>query len=438
MIIENFFLETGPFDTYIFLFKIAWLTWWFWLPSLLFYFAWELWKAYLKIWYWKTLEWVILEVKIPREILKPPQAMEQVFAGIHGIGRPFDPDEKYWYGLQDDYIIFEMIGHEGEIHFLIHAPKKFRNLVEAQIYAQYPESEIREADDPVSFLPEKVPNSEWTLFGAEWKFSKPDPYPIRSYHEFVLEEGTKEEIKVDPVSSIAETLSKLKNGEHAGLQLMIRPILESEAHWKEEGEKIVQKLIGKKVSKTPGGLEKTIADVYEVAHQAAIGPLPEKEKEQSRTPESMMLHLSPGERDVVTGIEKKIAKLGFEAVLRFTYVAKRDRFDMVHFSSIMGAVRQFNTQNFNSFKLNSRALVGTKWYSIIKSKTKDKKRKAFYYYYRTRQPFSSIYIMNSVPIVLNIEELASIFHFPGRTTAAPLMPRLQARRAEPPPGLPVG
>ncbi|MBI2639274.1 MAG: hypothetical protein HYW90_00065 [Candidatus Sungbacteria bacterium] len=431
-------MEPGPFDNYITLFRIAWFTWWFWLPPLLFYSAWELWKAYLKIWYWKTLEWTILEVKIPREITKPPQAMEQVFAGIHGIGRPFDPDEKYWYGLQDDYVVFEMISHEGEIHFLIHTPKKFRNLVEAQIYAQYPESEIREAEDPTGYLPRDVPNAEWSLFGAEWKFSKPDPYPIRTYHEFVLEEGTKEEIKVDPVSAVAEMLSKIKDGEHAGLQLMIRPILESEAEWKEEGEKIIRKLIGKKApSKAATEIEKIAADVYEVAHKVVVGPLPLKE-EQREAPESLMLHLSPGEKDVVTSVGKKISKLGFEAALRFVYVAKRDRFDMVHFSSVMGAMRQFNTQDLNSFKLNSRALVGAKWYSWIKQRTKEKKRKAFYYYYRTRQPFSSIYLMHSVPIVLNIEELASIFHFPGRTAAAPLMPRLQARRAEPPPGLPVG
>lgn len=375
----------------------------------------------------------MLEVKIPREIAKPPQAMEQVFAGIHGIGRPFDPDEKYLYGLHDDYVIFELMSHEGEIHFFVHTPKKFRNLVEAQIYAQYPESEIREADDPVAFLPQSVPSPEWTLFGAEWKLAKEDAYPIRTYYEFVLEEGLKEEFKVDPVSSIVETLSKLKPDEHIGIQLMIRPILEGDAKWKEEGEKKVQKLIGKKVSKRLGVLDKIVAEVSE----AVVGPSTKKE-ELDKTPETLMLHLSPGERDVVTGIEKKIAKLGFEAVLRFVYIAKRDKFDMVHFSSIMGAIRQFNTQNLNSLKLNRRALVGTKWYSIIKSRTKDKKRKAFYYYYRTRQPFSSIYIMNSVPIVLNIEELASIFHFPGRTAAAPLMPRLQARKAEPPVGLPVG
>ena len=70
--------------------------------------------------------------------------------------------------------------------------------------------------------------------------------------------------------------------------------------------------------------------------------------------------------------------------------------------------------------------------------TKEHKRRAFYRYYRSRYPFSDIYIMKSKPIILNTEELATIYHFPGVTVGAPSMPRLQARRAEPPAGLPVG
>ena len=424
-------MESGSFENYGTLLHFAWLTWWLWLPAVLFYAAWELWKAYLKIWYWKTLEWVLLEIRIPRETAKPPQAMEQIFAGLHAIARPLDPDEKYWEGLQRDYLVFEFVGHGGELHFFVNTPKKFRNMVEAQIYAQYPDSEIREADDPARYLPDQIPNAEWTLFGAEWKLAKENPYPIRTYREFVLEEGTKEEVKVDPLSAVAEILSKLKLDEHIGIQLMIRPVLDD--GWKKEGEKIVQKLVGKKVSKRAGTFERIVGELSEVM----MGPT-EVLKKEEKVPETLMLHLTPGEKDVVAGIENKIAKLGWEAVIRFVYVARRDLFDMVHFASVMGAMRQFNTLNLNGFKLNSAALVGSKWYSFIKKMTKEHKRRAFYRYYRSRYPFSDIYIMKSKPIILNTEELATIYHFPGVTVGAPSMPRLQARRAEPPAGLPVG
>lgn len=375
---------------------------------------------------------MLLEIRIPRETAKPPQAMEQIFAGLHAIGRPFDPDELYWEGLQRDYLVFEIVGHGGTINFFVYTPKKLKNMIEAQIYAQYPDSEIREADDPARFLPDKVPNAEWDIFGAEWKLAKEDAYPIRTYAEFVLEEGTKEEVKVDPLSAIAEVLAKLKAEEHIGIQFMIRPVIDDSL--RKAGEKIVHKLIGKKVSTKPNIFGTFAGEISDII----AGPSEVVKKVERPSPETLMMHLPPGEKDVVEAIEKKTAKLCFETVIRFVYVAKRDVFDKVNFSSAMGAMRQFNTWNMNSFKLNSAALVGAKWYSLIKEKTKEHKKRAFYRYYRSRQPFSDIYILKSKPMVLNIEELATVYHFPGITVGAPLMPRLPSRRSEPPAGLPIG
>jgi hypothetical protein len=44
----------------------------------------------------------------------------------------------------------------------------------------------------------------------------------------------------------------------------------------------------------------------------------------------------------------------------------------------------------------------------------------------------------SRPIVLNTEEMASLFHFPGAVVSSPTMPRMQSKQAEPPINLPVG
>lgn len=420
---ESFFTEN------FFIFRILWVTWWLWLPPVLFYASWELWKAYLKIRYWKTLEWVLLEIKIPREIAKSPKAMEQIFAGLHGIQYELDFEEKYWQGLQYDYFALEMMSHEGEIHFFIRAPKKYRNLVESVVYAQYPDSEIREADDPTTYLPYPIPNKEWTIFGSEFKLAKPNPYPIRTYEEFIVAD-VKEEEKVDPVSAMAELLAKLKTGEHACIQLMIRPATDYTHPWREEGEKIVAKLIGKKDKYAPSVLEKLAAGAGAILSSGAA-------EEGYDGPETLLLHLTPGERDVVKGIERKTAKIGFDAVYRFVYIARREVYSGVNFSTMMGALRQFNTQDLNSFKINSDALVSADWWKPWKKRLKEHQRKAFNYYYRARQPFSDIAILKSKTIVLNVEELATIYHFPGVTAAAPLMPRLHSRKAEPPAGLPV-
>lgn len=420
---DSFFREN------FFIFWVLWTTWWLWLPPFLFYAAWELWRGYCKVWYWKSLEWVLLEIKIPREVAKSPKAMEQIFAGLHGIQYELDFEEKYWQGLQYDYFTLEMMSHEGEIHFFIRTAKKYRNLVESAIYAQYPDSEIREADDPTNYLPYPLPNKEWTIFGAEFKLAKPDPYPIRTYEEFIVAD-VKEEEKVDPVSAMAELLARLRAGEHACIQLMIRPATHFTHEWREEGEQIVAKFMGKKEKRGLSVLERVAAGVGDVLSGAA-------EVEVAEGPEGSMLFLSPGERDTVIGIQRKTAKLGFDVVYRFVYIARRDVFSMVNFASMVGALRQFNTQNLNGFKINSEAMVSADWWKPWKKITKEHQRKAFNYYYRARQPFSDIRLMRSKTIVLNVEELATIYHFPGPTAAAPLMPRLQARKAEPPAGLPV-
>jgi hypothetical protein len=39
--------------------------------------------------------------------------------------------------------------------------------------------------------------------------------------------------------------------------------------------------------------------------------------------------------------------------------------------------------------------------------------------------------------VLNTEELATIYHFPGMVAAAPTIERIEAKKVEPPPNLPM-
>src|SRR3990167_1043110 len=51
------------------------------------------------------MEWVILEVKIPKENLKSPKAMEQVFASLHGsYSFSLKWIDKWWYGKVEDWM----------------------------------------------------------------------------------------------------------------------------------------------------------------------------------------------------------------------------------------------------------------------------------------------------------------------------------------------
>ncbi|KKU52591.1 MAG: hypothetical protein UX72_C0004G0072 [Parcubacteria group bacterium GW2011_GWA2_47_10] len=420
------------------------LTWWFWLPPVLCYGAWESWKYYLKKRYFAGLSWVLLEVRIPKMIAKPPQAMEQIFAGLHAGFRHFDFEEKYWLGLQTDFFCFEIVSVGGRLHFYAYVPTQYRNLFESLVYSQYPESEIKESEDYLARVPDDIPNETWNLYGSEFALAKPDPYPIRTYKEFVIEDiSSKEEMrKVDPLSALAEVLAKIKPNEIVSIQLLIRPVGDD---WKKEGERLVAKMIGKEIPNETSGLAKFLSGVQfknpleSFGEAVSAHPYRELEvgKEKSRREGTLMQHLSPGEKDVVTAIGRNITKLGFETVLRFAYIGRTDEFDMMNFAAMNGVLRQFNTQDLNSFKVQTKALTTGKWYNPWRARVKVKRKRIFFRYVRGRKPFSDIRLLRSKPFVFNIEELATIYHFPGETVGAFTTQRVEAKRGEPPADLPM-
>lgn len=437
-------------------FAAAWAivsnTWWLWLPAALFFAGKWVWAYYLKVRYFSSLKWVLLEIKIPRNIAKSPQAMEQVFTGLQAMFWSFDPLEKWWEGLQHDFIVWEMASTAGETRFYVKVPVFFRDVVEAQIYAQYPECEIAEAEDYTLDLPGEMPNNDWDLFGIEFRLDKPDAYPIRTYVEFsTIETMKEEERKVDPFASMAELFGNIGPGEHMGYHLLIRPVQDD--RWKEEGQKLVDKLIGRKRAAAKSPLDEFF-EPFLPAFQGWFEPLrplfglealgaaapPERKKENGEGT-SLMQHISPGTREIVAAIERNILKRGFECIVRFCYVARRDVFNLSHLAAFVSALKQYNTHTLNGFELNTKAMATKSywwWSKSWKRRRTDYKKWLFWNYYRSRKPFTDTQYLRSKPVVLNTEELASIYHYPGLTAKAPMLPRIEARRAEPPAALPVG
>lgn len=407
--------------------------WWFWLPVFLAALFIELWVKYLKIKAIKKINWLLLEVKVPRNIEKTPKAMEQVFSGLHGILTKVKFLDKYWIGKVQEWFSFEIVGINGVVYFFIRTPEQFRNLVEAQIQAQYPEAEILEVLDYAGPLAKKIPSKTYNLNGIELILEKDDYYPIRTYLPF---EERQAERRIDPMASFLEIVSKLKPNENIFIQYLIKPT--GEKDWINKGIEAVNKLIGRKTKEKKGlfgelfeGLEEFVRNLT-----GAIAIYPEWSGAKKEELKAAIQNLSPGEKLVAEAIENKISKLAFKVCIRFAYIAGKDTFNKANMAAVSGAFKQFNTINLNAFKSNKKAGTSADQPRIIPI---IKTRREFV----RKISFIDRYINRKWPewpkkdFILNIEELATIYHYPIVVVETPTMRRVETKKAEPPVSLPV-
>lgn len=406
-------------------FRILGASWWIILPLVLLFIFLDFWLKAVRRAYILKITWKLLEVKIPREILKTPKAMEQVFAAVHSIRAKIRFFDKWWKGKVQNWMSFELTGQAGGVHFYVRTSEEFRNLIESAIYAQYPDAEIIEVEDYVDLVPSVLPNKIYDLFGANFILAKEDAYPIRTYEYF--EERVKEK-RLDPMAAVTEALSKTKEDEMGWLQILVRPVGDD---WKKESEKLIGKLAGRKSAKERTILEDLEEFIINLIKAPFTPPTWSGGEEESS--KSKADSLTPGERDVVAAIENKISKLGFESIVRFVYIDKAASFSRDNVAAVTGALQQFNTQNLNAFK--SHPTTATKTFQPFKEHKLYYRKRRIFDDYRLRK-FPSPLKLKKIPI-LNTEELATIYHPPTTFVEAPTLRRLESRRGEPPAELPT-
>jgi len=406
--------------------------WWLWLPVFLTVLFIELWVKYLQTKAIKKIKWLLLEVKISRNIEKTPKAMEQVFSGLHGILTKVKFLDKYWKGKVQEWFSFEIAGIDGSVYFFIRTPENFRNLVEAQIQAQYPDAEILEVLDYAAPLAGKIPSKTYDINGVEFILEKADYYPIRTFLSF---EERQKERRLDPMASFLEILSKLSPSENIFIQYLIKPT--GEKDWINEGIEAVNKLVGKKTEVKKNWFEIFFGGINEfvVNLLKAIAIYPEWSEAKKEEVKTTSQNLSPGNRLVAEAIENKISKLAFRVCIRFAYIAKRDIFNRVNIAAINGAFKQFNTLDLNAFKGNKKA--GTtadqpRIIPFIKNRRGFIRKVAFVDRYVNRKLSK-----NKKDFILNTEELATIYHYPILVVETPTMRRVEAKKSEPPVSLPI-
>jgi hypothetical protein len=110
-------------------------------------------------------------------------------------------------------------------------------------------------------------------------------------------------------------------------------------------------------------------------------------------------------------------------------------------------MRQYNSSNLNGLRLSRWTDVSDNfkdWSTLfpflkkIIARRKAKLTNEMFDAYRLRSFFFPPYqYFLGNPFVLNTEELATIYHFPGNVSATPTLPKIASKKSEPPANLPT-
>lgn len=418
------------------IFEVIGYVWWIVVPVALAFYLWDLYVAANKKAAGKTAKWILLEMRIPKENLRSPKSMEQVFATLH---TTYAGEIGWWdtniKGKAQGTMSFEMVGRSGTVYFYIRVPVDQRNLIEAALFGQYPAAEISMVDDYVDALPATLPSPVYDVWGNDLVLDKDSAYPIKTYLYF---EEKEEEQRLDPLTVILETMSKLKGEESIWLQYVIKPTGEKTNDYKKKGQAIVDKMLGREVKAV---VELSIAEhlFMMVKHFltafVAEPKWPEPPKKEDK-PAKTISSLSFTEKEVLEGIEGKISKICYEVSIRAIYIDRQELFNKSYTGAIMGAFKQFGSQHINSFKGNKDTSIappkGFKAWLFPKWKNHQEflKKRDMYTAYKERR------MIKKAP-VFSIEELATLYHVPTSLVGAPGMRRIEAKKGEPPENLPI-
>jgi len=394
----------------------------------------DIWKDYRQSLYQNRLKYIVLAIDVPKMTEQSPKAVENVFVTFQGTFSNMLWKEIWFMGKIQPRFSFEIASIDGYIQYYIRCEERFRDIVEAAIYAQYPDAQIAEVEDYAQLVPGKYPDPEWDMWGTEFVLKKDQHLPIYTWPMF--EHSMSQELK-DPLAALLEQMSRMKPGECFFFQILLT--VTDQKKWKEAGRKFIKKTYGlKDDTKSNGMLDQILSLPGEFVSEVTgvnINPLlglsgggvsSEKPEDPWRA-----FKITMEEKAQVEGVLNKISKLGFETKIRIAYFAKKGVYSKgTRVPMIKGFLSPFNNHSSQEFGMYGPQIPKNDYFW----------QKWTYNHKQTRisqaikkRSFS----LGAAPKVLCTEELASLWHFPSITIKAPLVKKTEARRAEPPISLPV-
>lgn len=262
--------------------------------------------AYVVFLFWKyrdrekrSLEYVVLQVAVPRDNETKIDAAEQMFASLHGIYR-----SGFWSFLKpQEHLSFEIVARHEDIRFYVAVPRKLMDLVEKHMHGAYPGADVREVEEYTIFS--QVGNVAF----AALRLRNTDYMPLRIYRD----------LPTDPLSSITSVLAKMQQNEGASIQILVSPAGRS---WSQLGRSYVAKV-----------------------------------KKDEATPEKASFRV---DAKTLEAVEQKTSKPGFHTVVRLVVSSDSRQLAQANLENLITAFGQFSSDhnNFTKIKiLNKRMFM---------------------------------------------------------------------------------
>jgi len=371
--------------------------WWIILPVGLYSIFKPLWQSYSAnlLYFGEEIKLTLLKIKISKDMIANPKAMENVIAGLLGSGRTITFYKNLMTGAINDFFSLEIVGQEGDVSFYVLTPERSIRLVEKLFYANFPDVEIAVGvEDYFKKIPVTVPDENWNMWGAKMILAEDDSRPIATYPMF--EDKISGEI-MDPLATVFEAMGTLGPGEHLIYQIQIG---QPDSDWRKKGQKVIDDVLKK----------------YNMSSSAEYS-------------EGTMMKVLPyHELELVKAIHSKQGKPAVSTQIMMVYIARKEVFNGIMASTISGALR------YSESLLNT--LITDKYYTTSTYFLLGKRRG----YFRRRRLLKLMQDrdMQGTLNTMNVEEIATLFHFPTPMTKVPSIPHLESKRAPAPPNLPVG
>ena len=313
-------------------------------------------------------------------------AAESFFSSLGGLSAQHD--FKSWlFGRRDEFS-FEIVAEKKLIKFFVTMPVELRDFLEQQLSAAYPDAFTEEVQDYNIFKPDGV------ILGSHLVLRRISSFPIKSYIQ----------LDKDPLNAITNVLSKIPEGDGAVFQFLVRS---SQGKWRNRGIKIASNMQqGMKLDDALRGKKKEKNSSWmELSGLSSPNKTQEPQKDY---------RLSPLEEQVVKGLEEKASKAGMDVCIRLVTSSKSSVAAQTLLQNMLNAFAQYNIYEYGN--------------SFVKSLPRRKTRLIKDFIYRAFDEQQTV--------VLNAEEMASLWHLPLPWTETPNIKWLGSRKGPAPSGIP--